>query len=71
MCAAHALVSIGDDGIRNQNVSQPLADAWIDRDLSWLHFSDRVLAEALDLRTPLLERVKFLRSLRQISTSFS
>ena len=33
---------------------------WIDRDLSWLEFNRRVLAEALDERTPLLERVKFL-----------
>jgi polyphosphate kinase len=33
---------------------------WIDRDLSWLDFNERVLAEALDPRTPLLERVKFL-----------
>ncbi|NOT28529.1 MAG: polyphosphate kinase 1 [Acidobacteria bacterium] len=33
---------------------------WINRDLSWLAFNQRVLAEALDERTPLLERVKFL-----------
>ncbi len=32
----------------------------IDRDLGWLDFNDRVLAEALDNRTPLLERAKFL-----------
>jgi polyphosphate kinase len=32
----------------------------VDRDLSWLEFNRRVLAEALDERTPLLERVKFL-----------
>ena len=31
-----------------------------DRDLSWLDFNDRVLNLALDERTPLLERVKFL-----------
>ena len=31
-----------------------------DRDLSWIEFNRRVLAEALDDRTPLLERVKFL-----------
>ncbi len=37
-----------------------LAAVWIDRDLSWLEFNRRVLAEALDERTPLLERVKFL-----------
>ncbi len=33
---------------------------WLDRDLSWIEFNRRVLAEALDERTPLLERVKFL-----------
>ena len=33
---------------------------WVDRDLSWIEFNRRVLAEALDDRTPLLERVKFL-----------
>ncbi|NMQ20551.1 polyphosphate kinase 1 [Candidatus Competibacter phosphatis] len=37
-----------------------LAHAWVDRDLSWLEFNRRVLHEALDERTPLLERLKFL-----------
>src|SRR5262245_7069856 len=37
-----------------------LALALVDRDLSWLEFNRRVLQEALDERTPLLERVKFL-----------
>ena len=37
-----------------------LERVWFDRDLSWLEFNRRVLAEALDDRTPLLERVKFL-----------
>ena len=37
-----------------------LSTVWIDRDLSWLEFNRRVLAEAIDERTPLLERVKFL-----------
>jgi polyphosphate kinase len=37
-----------------------LSGAWLDRDLSWLEFNRRVLHEALDERTPLLERVKFL-----------
>jgi polyphosphate kinase len=32
----------------------------LDRDLAWLEFNHRVLHEAVDERTPLLERVKFL-----------
>ena len=40
--------------------SDSLAPALVDRDLSWLDFNRRVLAEALDERTPLLERAKFL-----------
>src|SRR5215472_4805762 len=55
-----AWASIGDDGALNARLSDALADIWIDRDLSWLDFNARVLAEALDERTPLLERVKFL-----------
>jgi polyphosphate kinase len=37
-----------------------MREAWIDRDLSWLEFNRRVLSQALDDRTPLLERLKFL-----------
>jgi polyphosphate kinase len=36
------------------------AEVWLDRDLSWIEFNARVLHEALDERTPLLERCKFL-----------
>src|SRR5215470_2029348 len=60
MSAAAAMVSVGDDGVLNWEVPQPLSDIWIDRDLGWLDFNDRVLSEALDERTPLLERAKFL-----------
>src|SRR5918992_6036820 len=35
-------------------------DLYVNRELSWLDFNDRVLALAEDERTPLLERVKFL-----------
>src|SRR5262247_3477995 len=52
--------SVGDHGVLNTPLSSALSDVWIDRDLSWLDFNARVLAEALDERTPLLERVKFL-----------
>jgi polyphosphate kinase len=42
------------------SVAELTQHAWLDRDLSWLEFNRRVLAEALDGRNRLLERVKFL-----------
>jgi polyphosphate kinase len=36
-------------------------ELFLNRDLSWLRFNERVLQEALDPRTPLLERVKFFQ----------
>src|SRR5262245_16885922 len=60
MNSVQATVSVGDEGILNVQVSPALSEVWIDRDLSWLDFNERVLAEALDQRTPLLERAKFL-----------
>jgi len=58
--ASSVLASIGDHGVLNAPLSPALPEVWIDRDLSWLDFNWRVLAEALDERTPLLERAKFL-----------
>src|SRR5262245_22825644 len=40
--------------------AEQVVSPFLDRDLSWLQFNGRVLHEALDPRTPLLERVKFL-----------
>jgi len=33
---------------------------YLSRELSWLEFNRRVLAEALDPQNPLLERLKFI-----------
>ena len=40
------------------NLSDP--QYYFNRELSWLEFNRRVLAEAFDSRTPLIERLKFL-----------
>ena len=50
----------------NQTASDPsdidLSDPqyYLSRELTWLEFNDRVLHEAMDERTPLLERLKFM-----------
>ena len=44
--------SVGDHGVLNTPLSSALSDVWIDRDLSWLDFNARVLAEAFDERAP-------------------
>jgi polyphosphate kinase len=41
-----------------RNLDDP--SLYVSRELSWLEFNDRVLEEALDERTPLLERLKFI-----------
>ena len=41
-------------------VTSGAAGAYLNRDLTWLNFAFRVVHEAQDERTPLLERVKFL-----------
>jgi polyphosphate kinase len=55
----HAAADSGADSAPLPSAGE-LAPALVDRDLSWLEFNRRVLNEALDERTPLLERVKFL-----------
>src|ERR1700733_13198875 len=58
--ATTVLASVGDHGALNAALPTELQAVWLDRVLSWLDFNERVLAEALDERTPLLERAKFL-----------
>src|SRR6201985_3696524 len=60
MATTTVLASVGDHGSLNAELPAAIQSIWIDRDLSWLGFNERVLAEALDDRTPLLERAKFL-----------
>ncbi|MBD2139317.1 polyphosphate kinase 1 [Anabaena sp. FACHB-1237] len=42
----------------NINLQNP--EYYINRELSWLQFNNRVLHESTDVRTPLLERLKFI-----------
>src|ERR1700730_7500353 len=58
--ATTVLATLGDHGALNASLPAGLQSVWIDRDLSWLDFNERVLAQSLDDRTPLLERAKFL-----------
>src|SRR5215813_11041162 len=60
MSATQSMISIGDEGALNVHAVPSLSEIWVDPDLGWLDFNERVLAEALDERTPLLERAKFL-----------
>jgi polyphosphate kinase len=57
-------VSITDLRVEPVETAAPLdlrdSSLYLNRELAWLEFNRRVLHEALDARTPLLERVKFL-----------
>jgi hypothetical protein len=48
-----------------------LLDLWlyINRELSWLGFNERVLAQAKDKRHPLLERVSLLRRIGSLRSN--
>ncbi len=46
--------------VRPTKESKEQVAMYINRDLSWIEFNRRVLAEAQDPTTPLLERIKFL-----------
>jgi polyphosphate kinase len=46
------------DGERTIDLAAP--EYYFNRELSWINFNLRVLQEALDQRTPLMERIKFL-----------
>jgi len=49
-----------EDGRSSPKVAPDSPDQYLNRELTWLEFVKRVLHEARDTRTPLLERVKFL-----------
>jgi len=56
-----ALAHLADPDRLAPNESGPITPReFFNRELSWLEFNRRVLHEAVDSRTPLLERVKFL-----------
>lgn len=46
--------------ITSEDINLHDPEYYFNRELSWLEFNRRVLAEALDSRTPIIERLKFL-----------
>ena len=64
--AAQKRLNLQDLRLRDRKASADASprrygtERFMDRDLSWLSFNERVLQEAKDPRVPLLERLKFL-----------
>ncbi|MEP6800124.1 MAG: RNA degradosome polyphosphate kinase, partial [Lapillicoccus sp.] len=46
--------------VRTEGSDELPADRFLEREISWLQFNERVLQLAMDEDVPLLERVKFL-----------
>src|SRR5438309_11577352 len=60
MDAKTAPIALGGSIPAATSPSEAPSVEFLNRDTSWLEFNRRVLHEALDDRTPLLERVRFL-----------
>ena len=69
------LIPQGQGADRNGEESAPLtpeaSEAYINRELSWLDFAQRVMALAQDGTVPLLERVKFARIMGMLYDEFA
>ncbi|MEM8608676.1 MAG: polyphosphate kinase 1 [Myxococcota bacterium] len=60
----------GKSSAEGGDVDLDAPELYLNRELTWLSFVGRVLSEAHDTRTPLLERVKFLAITGQILDEF-
>src|ERR1044072_8811861 len=49
-----------EHAVEPESIDLDSTDLYLNRELSWLQFNERVLELAEDARVPLLERVKFL-----------
>ena len=51
---------MGQSILKKETIKLKTVSKFINRDLSWLEFNKRVLAQSLNAKNPLLERVFFL-----------